>query len=111
MILLWAVEEVLLVFYIGSFTRAYDAYSNNDKDAYILHMRRYFVCEAMYQIPTILLNMILAYMIMSFNRPLPNKVDLILNREISLLVLLKNKIVKPDLFGLHNEKRRSIRKS
>ena len=52
----------------------------------------------------IALNVILARMIMSFNRPLPNKIDLVLNREISLLVLLKNKIEQPDLFGIHNTK-------
>jgi hypothetical protein len=43
-------------------------------------------------------------MIMTYNRMLPNKVDLVLNREISLLVLLKNKIAQPDLFGVHTEK-------
>jgi hypothetical protein len=65
-------------------------------------MQGFFITEAVYQVPMIILNVILAKMIMSFNRPLGNKIDLVLNREISLLVLLKNKIEQPDLFGIHS---------
>jgi hypothetical protein len=39
---------------------------------------------------------------MGFNKTMPNKIDLVLNREISLLVLLKNKEAEPDLFGIHS---------
>ena len=48
-----------------------------------------------------MLNVILAVMIMSFNKPLPSRIDLALNREISILVLLKNKNEDPDLFSIH----------
>ena len=48
-----------------------------------------------------MLNIALVKIMMTYNTSLPNKVDLVLNREISLLVLLKNKMAQPDLFGVH----------
>ena len=57
--------------------------------------------------PMIILNVILAMMIMSFNKPLPNRSDIALNREISILVLLKNKIEQPELFKIHGSETKS----
>jgi hypothetical protein len=70
-------------------------------------MRAFFTIETINQVPGIILNILLVRLIFSFNRALPNKIDHVMNREISLLVLLKNKIEEPDLFGLHS--RRSFR--
>jgi len=64
-------------------------------------MKCFFATEASYQVPMIVLNIALVKIMMSYNTPLPNKIDLVLNREISLLVLLKNKVAQPDLFGVH----------
>jgi hypothetical protein len=65
-------------------------------------MSRFFKYESAYQLPMIFLNLIIVRLIMKFNKTLPNKIDLVLNREISLLVLLKNKQSQPNLFGIHS---------
>lgn len=64
-------------------------------------MKSFFATEASYQVPMIVLNIVLVKIMINYNTPLPNKIDLVLNREISLLVLLKNKVAQPDLFGVH----------
>jgi hypothetical protein len=67
-------------------------------------MRCYFISESINHIPQMLINTFLVYRIIFINEDkYPNKVDQVLNREISQLVFLKNKIKQPDLFGVHDQ--------
>jgi hypothetical protein len=85
------------------FTRAHNDHLNDYETSYRQNMKSFFATEASYQVPQIALNIALVKIMMTYNTPMPNKIDLVLNREISLLVLLKNKVAQPDLFGVHED--------
>ena len=101
---MWLISWLISLYQYSRLSLAHNYFYDGSYDDYLTAMRHYFISESINHIPQMLINLFLVYRIIFITEDMyPNKVDQVLNREISQLVFLKNKIKQPDLFGVHDQ--------